>query len=169
MTDVIDSTLEVAAASPDPNVRAAAIKYRKLQHELSELEGFFVFYGRNRSEPIADAPKMSSLSATPRERAPRERPATSRAGTMATGKRGQVDAFVNRVCDMLKTGGAPLPLTTLYEQFFQQNPDEDRATCSQDTFRQRLTKKPHLIRTHEHKYWPTVMPWPGEDGQSLAA
>lgn len=161
MSESLDHVLELAAASPDPRVRAGAIKYRQLQRELDELGGFFAFYGR---EVDNAGPVVRTVSTS---RVARSRPTAVRSNTMAKGKRGQVTAMINRVCEMLVEIGAPLPMAEIYKQYYERHPDEVLPVGGSDTFRQRLNGKPHLIQAHGHRYWPTNVPLP--ESPSLAA
>jgi hypothetical protein len=130
--------LEKAAASPDPAVRMAATRYYKLQQELHALDGFFTFYSQAYSESAVQAPA-------------RAKPAVKTALTLTS--RAGMDAFIRHVCELLRLNGQPVRMKRLYDSFYESYPNEDKV--SEETFRQRLVKKRHLVQLIEHRgYWP---------------
>jgi hypothetical protein len=104
--------LELATSSPDPAVRALAIRRHKLDQEIEVLDGFFNLYGE---ESQSHAPSTAALIAPDESRR---------------------EVFLAAVKNILREASDPLPLATFYEVFQQQHPEIKIST--KEYFRQKL-------------------------------
>lgn len=138
----VADAIERAVVSPDPAVRAAAIRYRTLEQERQDLESFFSLYGKAHADSSSAAPTQDvgiKSKALPN-------------GKMAA-------EFIDRIRNLLVKRGEPLRASRLYEAFYEMYPDQKKVDS--EAFRQRLTRYGAAIRHVEGAgYWPADMEVP---------
>lgn len=152
MSDIIDvsAVLVKMAASPDPGVRASAVRYKQMVDQLRKLEGLIAFYGQACAE----------LESAPRPKAKPVMQQVARSGPANH----EVNEFVGRLSSILETCGGPTKFNKIYDLYYQNFPAEER--LPKTTFRQRLTKKPAVFRSVDRKYWLTNRDVPASNGQA---
>jgi hypothetical protein len=115
----VKDPIEIAAASPDPVIRAIALKFKGMKAELESLEGFFGFYATqvagpamSMAKPLGAAIRQATASIPPKLTVPSE--------TEPPVKRER--KIVKELVDILSAG--PLTLADMTAEYHRRHPDD---------------------------------------------
>lgn len=143
MTLLTDANvLRMAADSPDPKVRAAAMRWQTIQEELRPIDAFLSFYGG----------EAAALVVPPAEKKTTAQPVA-----------GKTLRLVEKAAAILTRYGRPMTSADLFEVVKRENPE--LCPKNSDSMRARLNEhKDAVTRVDGRGYWPTGMEVPEADG-----
>jgi hypothetical protein len=107
----VKDPIEIAAASPDPVIRAIALKFKAMKAELDSLEVFFGFY----------AMQINGASAAPAKQAAMKLPPISLPATAEPPVKRE-RKIIKELVDILSAG--PLSLADMTAEYHRRHPDD---------------------------------------------
>ena len=137
--------IKIASASPDPKVRAIALRRMKIADEINIIDDFLAMYG---AEAIvtAKAAKTGAEDVNAEKRkTPGRKPGSGNGGAKTV-------ALMTAISEIIVARGAPMSLADLHTSLLSKRPDICPSTP--DSLRSRLNVNRNTIFKNKKGYWP---------------
>lgn len=138
----IEEILVQAAASSDQAVRGMAVRYKRLQAKLRDMEPFFDAYAAAVAEVEAE-PQAAAIAAPKKANGAKRQP--------QPGVSIPQEDFLRLARETLAAHGSPLPLGEFYDRFCAHA--VGHPLPKRESFRQRLLTLREHIPLNGHDYW----------------